>query len=811
MSGSVAVSINTLPILYTVTGGGSYCTGGTGVTVGLSSSTPGVNYQLYRGASTVGSPVAGTGSAISFGLQTTAGTYTVVATNASTSCMATMTGSVSVGINSLPAAFTVTGGGSYCTGGTAPNVYLSGSTGLTTYQLYLGGSPVGSPVSGSGGGVSFGAQAAAGTYTVVATSTLSGCTNNMTSSATVTIVALPTVYAMTGGGSYCTGGTGVAVGLAASASGVNYQLYRGATAIGSAVAGTGSALSFGLQTTAGTYTVTGRSTALGCTSSMSGSAVVSVNSLPPLFTVTGGGSYCTGGTGVAVGLSSSVTSTNYQLYRGGSPVGSPVAGTGTTLTFGLQTTAGTYTVVATNTVTSCVANMTGSVTVAVNALPTVYTMTGGGSYCTGGSGVAVGLGGSQTGISYQLYLGASPVGSAVAGTGAAISFGFKTAAGTYTVIATASTSCTSNMTGSAVVSINAMPTTYTVTGGGSYCSGGTGVAVGLSGSQTGVNYQLYRSTTAVGSPVAGTGSAISFGLQTTAATYTVKATNATTGCFEYMTGSVSITTTSLPTVVTMTGGGAYCSGGTGVAVGLAASIGGVNYQLYLSGSPVGSPVAGVGGALNFGLQTAAGVYTAVATNPVTGCSSTMSGSATVSILSVPSVSGVIYTLLPTGSITLTGSPTGGTFTSSNLAVVTVGASSGVVSGVALGIANITYTLGTGCKATRTVSVTPTGFRQSPAENMTSVLEGSSISIIPNPNPGTFSITGQLAASVTADEELTLDVTNMLGQVVYHSSLFVKDREINEHIQVPDQLPNGMYLLSLRNGKENKVFHIVIER
>ena len=66
---------------------------------------------------------------------------------------------------------------------------------------------------------------------------------------------------------------------------------------------------------------------------------------------------------------------------------------------------------------------------------------------------------------------------------------------------------------------------FAVTGGGAYCSGGSGVAVGLSGSETGVNYQLYRDdTTAVGSPVAGTGSALNFGNQTVAGTYTVKGT-----------------------------------------------------------------------------------------------------------------------------------------------------------------------------------------------------------------------------------------------------------------------------------------------
>ena len=93
----------------------------------------------------------------------------------------------------------------------------------------------------------------------------------------------------------------------------------------------------------------------------------------------------------------------------------------------------------------------------------------------------------------------------MAGTGAAITLANLTAAGTYTVQATnATTGCTSNMAGSATITINAMPTVYTVTGGGTLCSGGTGVHIGTSNSTNGINYQLYNGATAVGSPVAGT-------------------------------------------------------------------------------------------------------------------------------------------------------------------------------------------------------------------------------------------------------------------------------------------------------------------
>lgn len=631
---NTAVTINPLPGLFSITGGGSYCSGGTGVDVGMSSSEGGINYQLWRGVTLV-TTVGGTGAAFSFGLQTTAGTYTAVAVNPLTGCTRNMSGSVTVAINALPTAFSVTGGGSYCVGGAGVVVGLSGSAAGVNYQLYNLGIATGAPVAGTGFGISFGNQTAAGTYTVIATNTTTGCTNTMTGSATVTINSLPVAYSVTGGGGYCSGGTGSNVGLSNSQTLTNYQLFRGATLV-TTVGGTGAALSFGLQTVAGTYTVVATSLVTGCTNNMTGSATVSINPLPGLFTVTGGGSYCTGGSGVHVGLNGSAAGINYQLFVGASAVGSPLAGTGGSLDFGLETTAGVYTVVATDAVTLCQRNMTGSATVNLLALPTAFTVTGGGSYCTGGSGVGVALSGSQIGTNYQLYNLFTPVGAPVAGTGGILSFGLQTTAGFYTVTATTvATGCTNNMTGGVAVAIIPLPTAYNVTGGGGYCAGGIGVHVGLSSSDGGVNYQLFVGVTPTGAPVAGTGSAIDFGLQTTAGVYTVVATDATTLCTNNMTGAVPVIINAAPNAYALTGGGTYCAGGIGVDIGLAGSDVGIDYQLYNGGVPVGSAVAGTGGAIDFGFQTAAGTYTVVATNATTGCISNMTGSVTVTINPAP--------------------------------------------------------------------------------------------------------------------------------------------------------------------------------
>jgi gliding motility-associated-like protein len=104
----LANSTCTTPTVYNVTGTGSYCTG-TGLNVGLDNSQIGVNYQLQTaGPINVGTPIAGTGSPISFGNQTM-GTYTVVATNAVTStCTSNMAGNAVITMG-IPTAPTYTG------------------------------------------------------------------------------------------------------------------------------------------------------------------------------------------------------------------------------------------------------------------------------------------------------------------------------------------------------------------------------------------------------------------------------------------------------------------------------------------------------------------------------------------------------------------------------------------------------------------------------------------------------------------------------------------------------------------------------
>lgn len=174
---------------------------------------------------------------------------------------------------------------------------------------------------------------------------------------------------------------------------------------------------------------------------------------------------------------------------------------------------------------------------------------------------------------------------------------------------------------------------FNVTGGGIICAGSggnaPGVAVVLSGSQVGVNYQLKRGVTNVGNAVAGTGNILVFSNQTVAGEYSVVAMSPGGECMETMNNSVTISTGTTPTTYTLTGGGSYCAGGAGVAIGMSNSQAGVNYQLRRSNANIGSPVAGSGSAISFGNQTLAGTYTVVATQVSSGCTRNMSGSKSV--------------------------------------------------------------------------------------------------------------------------------------------------------------------------------------
>ena len=95
------------------------------------------------------------------------------------------------------------------------------------------------------------------------------------------------------------------------------------------------------------------------------------------------------------------------------------------------------------------------------------------------------------------------------------------------------------------VTVDASPVVFYVTGGSSYCTGDLGVQVGLSNSETGIEYQLKIDGSNIGNPVEGTGSPLTWP-DRTEGIYKVVATNPLTECSVLMNDSIVVTENYLP-------------------------------------------------------------------------------------------------------------------------------------------------------------------------------------------------------------------------------------------------------------------------
>jgi PKD repeat protein len=179
MSGSVNVTINTAPEVYSITGSSNtaLCPGEE-LTIGLSNSQNGVSYQLLKDNSSEGSAVTGDGNTITFGNFSAAGTYTVTATSAN-GCTSTMTGSVVITVNEVPTAdFTVT---STNVGINNEIVFTNTSTGNNTYSWDFGDGASSTEVNPTH------TYTTQGTYTVTLTATNDCGTDTKTEPFTVTL------------------------------------------------------------------------------------------------------------------------------------------------------------------------------------------------------------------------------------------------------------------------------------------------------------------------------------------------------------------------------------------------------------------------------------------------------------------------------------------------------------------------------------------------------------------------------------------------------------------------------------------------
>ncbi len=368
------------------------------------------------------------------------------------------------------------------------------------------------------------------------------------------------------------------------------------------------------------------------------------------------------------------------------------------------------------------------------------------------------------------------------------------------------------------VTVNPLPTVFSVTGGGTMCAGDAGLSVLLSSSVTGTVYDLYNFGVPVAS-MAGSGAYLDFGPLSVTGTYKVVATTTATGCSDTMSGSADIWVNikNTPAVSLAATPGVKVCEGSAVTLTATPAIGGSApvYTWKVNGIVVG----GSGPVFSY-TPVEGDVVIAMLLSNATCVTTTKAYDYVTMKVSGPMTPVVTITADPGNRIA---KGQGVTFS----AAVANGGPSPLyqwqVNNVNITGANsATYTTAdiqhndvVNCIVTSDDMCSATAKAQDVRmlvsyTGITATTQaGADIKVLPNPNNGTFSIKGNTGSAV--DETVTLELTDMLGQVVYRSTTMSNSGVISAQVTAGNNIASGMYLLSVRSATGNNVFHVVIEQ
>ena len=366
-----------------------------------------------------------------------AGDYSVIITDTTTNCPS-VSALVTVVINLTPTV-TVTST-STCANGTATVTAIPGVAGNYSY-LWTVPSGVSDP-----GDVTTFTTTVPGTYSVQITDLTTTCVS--TTAGTVTLNPLPTVSV--NNPSVCPGSDAIIIATPGIAGNYSYTwtVPVGATPPGDVATFSTSVL--------GTYSVVIADLITTCQSISASGTIIS----SPLPTVTvNDASVCSGTNATITATPGSGFPTDYS-YVWTVPAGATLPGNVASFT---TSTAGVYSVVITNIVTTCV-SVSASGTVVINSTPTVTVSTP--AVCLGDSSTITatpGIAGNYT------YLWTVP--SGVSDPGSIPSF-LSTIAGVYSVVITDTTTNCISLSASSILLVNPLPTA-TVSSSGTVCSGST--------------------------------------------------------------------------------------------------------------------------------------------------------------------------------------------------------------------------------------------------------------------------------------------------------------------------------------------------
>ncbi|MBX2916854.1 MAG: HNH endonuclease [Cyclobacteriaceae bacterium] len=287
---------------------------------------------------------------------------------------------------------------------------------------------------------------------------------------------------------------------------------------------------------------------------------------------------------------------------------------------------------------------------AVSSMINFNSFTGSGAYCAGGS-TTLALNGSQTGVNYQLRLNGTNTGSAVAGTGSAISWANITAPGTYSIRATRTSPSCSVILPSTINVTAVSASGGSVAGSASVCVTGSG-SLTLSG-HSGSIVRWEQNNGGGWTNISNTTTNLNYSNVTITTQYRAWVVNAP--CAGVYSSIATVTVSSNSVGGTLPGNSQHCNTATGTLT-LTGHTGNVVRWEQTTGSGW-TTITNTTSTLNYTNLTVSTTYRAVVKNGA--CSEVYSSLSSVSIspLSVPgtlTASAEVYGASATGTLTLTG-------------------------------------------------------------------------------------------------------------------------------------------------------------
>ena len=781
---SLVVTVNPMPAAGSITGPGSVCAG---ATIALTDgSTGGVWSSTATSIATVNPSGAVNGL--------TAGTTTISYT-LSNSC-GTAAFSVVVTVNPLPVAGAITGASAVCAGSTISltdvtisGVWTSTATSIATVNplgvvrgIAAGTATISYAVTNSCGtaassvAVTVNPLPVAGSITGIAT-VCAGSTTALTDIATggVWSSSTPTVATVASNGTVTGVATGTATisytvgnscGSASAASVVTVSLLTAGSISGATSVTAGLQITLSDAVTGGVWSATNANATVNAAGLVTGVTPGTVTisytvtngcgiiAATQLITVNPSGPGITGVLSVCAGMTTALTdATPYGTWHSSNVLIATVSTTGL-VTAGAS--AGTVTISYT------VVGVPATVVVTVNPNPSG--IGGSTSVCIGSS---ISLSDFTSGGAWTSTSGVTVT------TGTTVSTVTGTAIGTSTITYSLPTGCYKTYP----VTVKALPTS--ILGNLAIC--GVGAVTFLSDATAGTSWAVNPVAVATVSP---TGRVYGVSAGTALVTYT-----GANGCI----ATSAVTVNPLLTVAPISGANNVSHGATislsdvtpgGIwsssnsALGSVDALGNVTGVGAVGTVNISYTVSYAGGSCSAFAIKAITVHTPA---PHSHGGTTVGGTINVNVGAAVSIDDEI---------------SGGVWSSSNTDVVAI--DRGLIIGVGPGVANITHSV-TNEDGGITTSVTPVLVSVLPID----------VRVIPNPNNGTFVVKGTMGG--TQDADATLEITDVLGQVIFSKKVSALGGKINEVISLGNTLGNGMYMLNLFSANDHKVFHFVMEK